>query len=427
MRFLIEELLLEDIWDLKKYFPNIPDEKYVDLLKLDPTYKGGDIAGTYAKWILGLANKNKLDNIGHITDILKRFDSEKKNLINKDIMRYKSLEDLDSMLNDPDSYKNKSHRQEVRQRQKDRKAVDLSSEAKKVYEDSEWEVWVPETYAASCKLGQGTRWCTASTEDSYYYNMYKNTYGGDYYIIINKHNPEEKYQFHFESGQYMDSDDSSIDLGDFMLENKGLSDFFKNKIKLPDKIDIEELSEFIGNKYDIKKGWISYILDGDTEELFDFYYISEVSDVIEYIDEIDSKSWEMLSKLGVTEDTLEDELYENDDLLDAFVVATRDGLSYGCANDLYNTVYNNLRNIIGDFTIDTEYDETAKRDYSYIIPQNKGKSVLDIDWRDVDGSEGNLIYSVLSGIYSESDADNAYGFDKSIYNEVLQDRLYDIE
>jgi hypothetical protein len=66
---------------MKKYYPNINGDNFIKYIELDPTYKqGSDKAGQYAKWILGLANKNggKLDKENHITDILTRFDKEKK-------------------------------------------------------------------------------------------------------------------------------------------------------------------------------------------------------------------------------------------------------------------------------------------------------------------------------------------------------------
>ena len=226
-RLLEMDALTEDIESMKKFYPNIPDDKFMYYVSLDPTYKeGSKNAGTYGKWILGLANKGEIENIGHLTDVLRRFEEEKNHLVNKDIMKYKSVDDVEAMLNNDDSYKDLSHRQEVRQRQKDRKGADLNKEAKKVYEDSDWEVWVPETYAASCKLGQGSKWCTASTEDDYYYKYYQTQYGGDYYINISKKDPNEKYQFHFASGQFMDVDDDSINLAKFMKSNPGLNDFY---------------------------------------------------------------------------------------------------------------------------------------------------------------------------------------------------------
>jgi hypothetical protein len=95
------------------------------------------------------------------------------------------------------------------------------------YEDSDWVVYIPETYAASCKLGQGTSWCTASTESSNYYDDY--TEDGPLYIIINKKDRNEKYQFHLETDSFMDKDDDAIDLFTFFKEerNRGLLNKFK--------------------------------------------------------------------------------------------------------------------------------------------------------------------------------------------------------
>ena len=142
MKFrLLERVLFEDIESMKKYFPNVPDEQFQSLIELDPTYTpGSKNAGTYGRWILTLANKGKLDNIGHVKDLLTRFNDNAKYLKNKDIMRYKTMDEVEDMLNDDDSYKEQSHRQEVRDRQKARKNADLGNEAKKVYEDSDWEV-----------------------------------------------------------------------------------------------------------------------------------------------------------------------------------------------------------------------------------------------------------------------------------------------
>ena len=222
-------LLLEDIASVKKQFPNMSNELFYKLIAFDPTYEDGkDRVGTYGKWILNNYNKGNItdSDFGHLKDALTRFEDNKKNLVQKDIGKYKTVAELDAMLNDEDSYKELSHRQEVRQRQKARRDVDLEEEAALVYEDNDWEVWVPHTYAASCKLGQGATWCTASTENDYYYNYYKENFGGEYYININKHDPERKYQFHFESAQFMDRDDMSINLVAFLEQNEGLKNFY---------------------------------------------------------------------------------------------------------------------------------------------------------------------------------------------------------
>ena len=223
-----ESILEEDIEGMKKYYKNIPDEKFQELIELDPTYKmGSNNAGTYGKWILGLANKNngELDNIGHITDVIKRFDQNKKQLKNKDIMQFKSVEEVDNYLNNDDNYNELTDRQKLRQTQKNVRNTDVDKDATKVFENSMWEVWVPNTYEASCKLGQGTQWCTATTSTRDYFDSY--TRDGKLYININKHTGD-KYQFHFESESFMDEDDEEIDVEDFFLTNGDLAKFYSN-------------------------------------------------------------------------------------------------------------------------------------------------------------------------------------------------------
>jgi len=72
---------------------------------------------------------------------------------------------------------------------------------------------VPETEAASCELGRGTKWCTATQSD----NMFSryNEKGPLYVWIPSEKMPEKKtsnkYQFHFPTVQFMDKNDKEID------------------------------------------------------------------------------------------------------------------------------------------------------------------------------------------------------------------------
>lgn len=232
MKLLKETILNEDIWSLKKYYPKISDEQYPQLLALDPTYKGGDIAGNYCKWILSLANKGALTNLNHVQDILTRFHSNKNNLKTKDLGQFKSIDDLENYLNDQNNYKQLSQRQELRQTQKAVRSADVNQDAELIFEDSKWQVWVPHTYEASCKLGQGSHWCTASTSSDHYFRHY--TSKGLLYININKSNPKEKYQFHFQTNSFMDIQDDTIDLSAFMKANPDLANFYRDKVIIKD-------------------------------------------------------------------------------------------------------------------------------------------------------------------------------------------------
>jgi hypothetical protein len=65
-----------------------------------------------------------------------------------------------------------------------------------------------ELYGASCELGSGTDWCTATGNTDTWFLDYISQ--GDIYVIINKSNPKDKYQFHYETGQFMDPNDRDI-------------------------------------------------------------------------------------------------------------------------------------------------------------------------------------------------------------------------
>jgi len=103
------------------------------------------------------------------------------------------------------------------------------------YEDEVWKVVIPKTYEASCYWGKGSEWCTATRETDKYYRTYSSQ--GPLYININKTNSAEKYQFHFESKQFMDIDDVEIDTPIFTTigATEGLINFY-SKIRSADDI-----------------------------------------------------------------------------------------------------------------------------------------------------------------------------------------------
>jgi len=62
-----------------------------------------------------------------------------------------------------------------------------------------------ELHGVSCELGSGTEWCTADSRAPYFKKYIKD---GPLYIFDN--GKGEKYQFHYESSQFMDKNDVSI-------------------------------------------------------------------------------------------------------------------------------------------------------------------------------------------------------------------------
>ena len=183
------------------------------LLMSDPTFKQtdrGPYIGRYGVWIGNMyANGSiKLGDIPELKTALVTYDKNKSQLPN--IKDCRSLSELIEWVKDlSDDFK------PVRKQSK------AKADLEKVYEDNEWVVYVPHSHEAARRGGEGTRWCTAS-ENDYYYNYYSKQ--GPLFINVRK-SDGAKFQFHFESGQFMDADDDPIRLNKIRLP-EGVVDFY---------------------------------------------------------------------------------------------------------------------------------------------------------------------------------------------------------
>ena len=85
-----------------------------------------------------------------------------------------------------------------------------------VYEDGDVKVVIPRDQAAACAYGRQTRWCTAATKGTNYFEQYNKD--GPLYILLPKSpdTPGEKYQLHFPTSSFMDKDDDPVDIGDLL-------------------------------------------------------------------------------------------------------------------------------------------------------------------------------------------------------------------
>ena len=237
-----ESILLEDIEAVRKNYPSIPDDVFNKILTLDPTYRqGSNSVGKYTKWMLNIYKKKPFELRDHIIDILRLFEYRKASLQNKDIGQFKSIEDLEKTLeNTPDP--ELSARQQERRRKKHIHATDIGEEAELVYSDDHYEVYIPRTHDASCKLGSGTDWCTAKY-DPYYFKHYSEQ--GPLYIILSLDDEKEKYQYHAESDQLKDIHDYEVkDRVSFFANREDLFKFFKDKLNQNLANSIEAIIEF---------------------------------------------------------------------------------------------------------------------------------------------------------------------------------------
>ena len=254
-------LLTEGIAELKRQYPNISDNDYQQLIRMDPTYKGGNEIGKFGRWILDLYNLfvkdrlaeekyekakayveqhpeakmppapvqksiDKIEDFQKLPDLLSKFVKLSKD-IKQPINSFKSVADLASAV----------RASEEKDISVDEKAQDnykvfrdaMSDGLKVVYQDNDWVIGVPETYEASSHFKDPvTNWCTAYPD---MYKEYLNEFGGKYYIHLNKHTGE-LYQLHAESNQFKDASDYEINRGEFAEENPQLKAFYDKIIPM---------------------------------------------------------------------------------------------------------------------------------------------------------------------------------------------------
>jgi len=211
----------------EKFYKDIDDKLYGTIISLDPTYNAQkDIMGNYTKWLLRPDNLAKLkttkeEDFYKIKDDLTKFHklktSNKLPLELRDINKFNLDKLLEYIFNNYSDEISASKTQEIKS---------VKGEAEK-YDFPKWTVIVPKTEEASCYYGKGTRWCTAATQGKNYFDLYKSR--GNLWILINKDDPNEKYQLHFEDGQFMDVMDRDYSLLEILKTDSKLYDFFTEK------------------------------------------------------------------------------------------------------------------------------------------------------------------------------------------------------
>jgi len=167
--------------------------------------------GAYATWMTKkVADKVlKGEDIYKWKDYFQMFNRRKKDFKSPDINSYKTTDDISQFVKKAIELKNQEDKDPTKKKgvSKTDKFSDL-----KIGEVDGFEVYeIPkgrkDLYNTSCELGSGTEWCTATGNTSNYFNQYIDE--GPLYIFM-KPGSDEKYQFHFESGQFMDKNDQSV-------------------------------------------------------------------------------------------------------------------------------------------------------------------------------------------------------------------------
>jgi hypothetical protein len=246
LSLLLEELLLELSPDeiQKKYYQNIPAGAFYAVAltdpqtAIDPESKRIIRIGKYTKILLNLFQKGKF----------KQEDSSKVKEYLTYAYKYHVPLDINKIYDISDIYNAVKRYMNIDSQDLGVIMKSLSSsEYKTLLNGKDWLILQPLTEKSACYLGVGTQWCTtfgpySLTKEYQDRDNRYDTYSqkGPLYIMINKSNNKEKYQFHFETDQYMDSADHRIDTKEFFDQNTEIKNFFfPSFIREPSKEELE--------------------------------------------------------------------------------------------------------------------------------------------------------------------------------------------
>ena len=160
----------------------------------------------YRVWILRMKKAGlKKEDLYKITDYLTIFDKYKQKIEIKDINQYKSVADLFTAIAPIKQALDSGG--DIRSDNQKRKAVSRASgEIDTIFESNGWKLLHPKTKDAACLLGKGTEWCTATRSDNNMFDQYNEN--GPMYVLVSPDG--NKWQFHNDSHQFMDTADKQI-------------------------------------------------------------------------------------------------------------------------------------------------------------------------------------------------------------------------
>lgn len=297
---IVESILLEATPDeiYNAYYKDIPYDVFTQIAMSDPgTLKSDNQLkkiGKYTKLLLTMFKRNNLktEDLPKATEYLTYVYKHQLGLDNNKV---KTLSDLYDIVK-PYYTKNTKDLGDVL------KALS-SEDYKKVFQDDNWTIFIPLTEKGACYLGVNTEWCTTWGPMSLNpdYKDRTNHFGhhnqrGPLYIIINNSNLNEKYQFHFETKQYMDVNDKRIDTAKFLGNNKDVRNFFFPSFVNPN-LGEEEISRQIDR--------MSVLSDADSTDLIEIV-LEKVSETNELISAIVNRNEGKINEL------IQDESLRND-------------------------------------------------------------------------------------------------------------------
>ena len=206
-------------YDREQENPNYPNRRFTDaiatqhsnfknyLLDMVPSDLTDNQKGTSVLWLLKVAREDPRvasDLINGTPRVsphrsLETFFHHQRFMPNQDLMQIKSMSDLSVM-----TY---AAKEEIEKAQEKKNYLDAEQGTEVFRDDDEWTIAALHNKGAACELGKSTDWCTAAPGLDYFEEYYKEE--DPLFYFQNKKNMN-KFQFHYGSGQFMNSRDQQV-------------------------------------------------------------------------------------------------------------------------------------------------------------------------------------------------------------------------
>jgi hypothetical protein len=240
---LIEDKTLSPDEIYQKYYSKIKRDIFDKIIEADPKTIPGIKVGRYAKLLLNMFRNNKLpledlSKAKYYLKLVYKYNRSIPNTVQTLPEIYNIIED--KILNINSSIK------EIFEK------LDAGVDYEEIKGSDNWWVFIPKTEKGAAYLGVNTEWCTSNGQYCLNpdYQDRENRFDkynskANLYIIINKRDESEKYQFHFEDYQFKDKDDEDLKGWEqFLYTNKDLFGIFRKQI-------LRNISEIEPNDYTV--------------------------------------------------------------------------------------------------------------------------------------------------------------------------------
>lgn len=359
-------------------FQYIPSDVIDAVIEIDPTKKK-----SYSQWLLSKWKDESdtiIDNLknGRIAKLFNHY----KNHQDVQIKNCPSVaEGLRAFAPEEDTVLSKSSKPKTYIENLGKEVdSDLANDFDVVFNEDGWIIAVPNTYESECKLGENMKWCTANAfgNGERFYDNYVDR-GGKLYVNFDmshgesrngKDYPFTRYQFHFETKQFMDKNDSPIILSELDLPQSVIDFYMDEGYDLDDYQDEEAQYEAYCNR----RNECAFILNNDLylNIAFDDDYRFEEPDedtnfyVFHYNDDRDPLGYESVPNPHMNNDVVLKKtsqyiiLRSNSDEASRLVLNYENGVSYSCPWESYEVSEEmiELPDEMGLFVIDNKQHYT---------------------------------------------------------------------